>query len=408
MLKIVNLKHRFMLGAINKALSAALITSLLSCGGNSDKTDVVSQTNPEQTLNPTLITPNTASAPDPVPTTAAALEKFWGLYGAKETFTPMYVELITKLLEAEDKVFSKDYKAARTIVDALIAKYPLMDNTESSRDIWSRNYYSARNKKPMPHLGEPGAYAHLRMLDDITNFGTKNSLPGTTPIQMAIVMPVCSDIVLLSGATFKNERLSPEIEADDYKVVRQSLRLFQSYMLAISKGELRLELNFYKINSCIQINKRIFNAQTPITQLPPGVIEKSDMFWMIYPTDYDKNMEELGGGMGSFDQKPLFIIDDDWLFKKKKGDEQGGGVRTEVERRMYIPEWVQHEFFHHLYSSWPEFKLEGAKNHEWFDRNYWPADFIGLSEEDYYSESLRKRLYNATPSIAQKLQRAAK
>jgi hypothetical protein len=319
----------------------------------------------------------------------------------------MYVELITKLLEAEDKVFAKDYKAARTIVDALIAKYPLMNNTKSSENIWWENFSSARNKKPMPHLGEPGPYAHLRMLDDITNFGTKNSLPGTTPIQMAIVMPVCSDIVLKSGATFKNERLSPEIVADDYKVVRQSMRLFQSYILAMSKGELRLELSFYKINSCIQIDKTVFDAQAPIRQLPPGVIEKSDMFWMIYPTDYDKNMEELGGGMGEFEQKPLFICDDDWLFKKKSA-EQGGGIRTEVERRMYIPEWVQHEFFHHLNSSWPEFKLDGEGFHRWFDRNYWAEDFVGLSEEDYFSESLRKRLYNATPSIAQKLQRAKK
>ena len=92
---------------------------------------------------------------------------------------------------------------------------------------------------------------------------------------------------------------------------------------------------------------------------------------------------------------------------KKRSPDQGEGNRTDVERRMYLPEWIQHEFFHHLFSSWPELGLEKTP-HEWFTKANWPADFTGNEEEDYYAEALNKRLYQATPSIAQKLKRAGK
>ncbi len=317
----------------------------------------------------------------------------------------MYVEVVTKLLEAEDKVLAEDYRAARTIIDALIAAYPLSD------DVWGSILQTGNDKSTHPHLGEPGAYAHLRMLDDITKVGVSKLLPGTRPIQMAIVMPACSDIFPKTGQPVLNRRLNPEIEVDSYEVVRQSLRLFQSYILAISGGELRLELNFYKIDACTQIDRvNGYDYNAPIRQLPAEVIEKTDMFWLVYPGDLNVGGDAGGGsGMGGFGAplKPVFISEDDWIIKKRAPD-QGGGARTEVERRLYLPEWVQHEFFHHLFRSWPELNLEKDGNHQWFDRSKWPADFIGKTEEDYYAEALNKRLYQATPSIAQILQRAGK
>ena len=112
--------------------------------------------------------------------------------------------------------------------------------------------------------------------------------------------------------------------------------------------------------------------------------------------------------MGGFEAsgKPVFISEDDWVIKKRTPD-QGGGDRTDVERRIYLPEWVQHEFFHHLFQTWPEFGLEKT-GHDWFVKTNWPADFTGKLEEDYFSEALNKRLYDAKPSIAQKLKRATK
>ncbi len=415
MTSTVNAKHQFVLRALKNASAAVLITSLLSCGG-SDGNNVVSDT--ASASVPSAVTPNTVpSAPEVVSTnTPVALAKFWDTYGAKESFPQNYVELVTRLLEAEDKVVAKDFQGARVIVEDLIKKNPLMDdNTVIGNNIWDINYSKMQAKNPLPHLGEPGPYAYLRMLDEITRVGVSGkSMLGKTTIQMAIVMPKCTDIIPQEGPTLLNHPLNPEIEADDYKVVRQSLRLFQSYLLAISGGELSLELKFYKINKCFQINKEKDylggNFSEPLLQLPEGVVEKTDMFWLIYPNDIDKGAKiNYKSGITWFGdkRKPVFMCEDDWIIKKR-APLQGVGSRTEVERRIYLSEWFQHEFFHHLYSSYSELKLEGKDNHEWFNRNYWQKDFVGKIEEDYYSESLRKRFYNQPISIAQKLQTANK
>lgn len=385
-------QHRFALRALSSLLAAIAISGLLGCG-DGDRSKELSNATP---------TP-ASSKPSPDPTnTQAALAKFWERYGARDSFPAMYVDILENTLLAEDKVLAKDYTGARTIVDKLLAKYPLSD------DVWWTIFRTGEEKSTRPHLGEPGAYAHMRMLDEITKIGVTKSLAGSKPIQMAVVMPACSDIVPKAGPTLLNHRLSPEIEENSYEVVHQSLRLFQSYILAISNGELRLELNFYKVNECFQIKKEtgfvVGNYTAPVSQLPAGVADKSDMFWLIYPSDNDAGLDiGQGGGMGAFGDKPFFISEDDWVIRKVAY--QGGGARTEVERRLYLPEWVQHEFLHHLFSSWPEFGLEKT-GHQWFTRTNWPADFVGGIEEDYYSEALRKRLYTATPSIAQKLQRA--
>jgi hypothetical protein len=57
----------------------------------------------------------------------------------------------------------------------------------------------------------------------------------------------------------------------------------------------------------------------------------------------------------------------------------GRGPYTSLERRAYLPQWLQHEFFQHLFRTWPEFKLE-ARSHQWFDRSKWPRDFEGRLE----------------------------
>lgn len=410
MLRTSDRKDPFRRLALKSAWAAALITSLLSCGGGSGgSAGAAPSAEPVPASNPAAEPAAIAAA-----NTAAQLDKFWTRYGAKDSFPPKYVELLEKLLEAEDKVVLKDFQGARLIVDDLIKKNPLMDNDPATGNAWWDNYSKAQARAVRPHLGEPGPYAHLRMLDEITRIGVKKPLLGKTALQMAVVMPACTDIAPQEGPTLTNQRLNPAIEENDYAAVRQSLRLFQSYILAISDGELSLELNFYKIDKCFSIKKETEylggNFNEPLLQLPKGVAEKTDMFWLIYPNDNDKGAKiTFSSGISMFynTAKPVFMCEDDWVIKKRAPD-QGVGARTEVERRFYLPEWFQHEFFHHLFASWPELKLEGPKFHEWYDRAFWPADFVGREEEDYYSESLRKRFYNQPVSIAQKLKRAGK
>jgi hypothetical protein len=345
------------------------------------------------------------SVPAPSTNTAAALAEFWKRYGAPESFPPMYVDLLENVLKAEDRVLAKDYQGARTIVDTLLIKYPL-----TSPLWWADIYWTGQNKSTRPHLGEPGIYAHLRMLDEITSIGIHAALVGRTPIQLTVVTPACSDITPLSGPSLLNHRLSPEIEANSYEVLHQSLRLFQSYVLAITGGELRLEVKFHKMPQCFEFNVLKSLADSSAAQLsllPAEVVANSDMFWLLYPSDYEA-VAKIGIGMNSgltsFGGRPVFISEDDWVIKKVAS--QGAGARTEVERRVYLPEWFQHEFFHYLFGSWPELGLEKS-SHQWNMRNTWPADFVGDLEEDYYAEALRKRFYRVTPNIAQKLKRSA-
>jgi hypothetical protein len=103
------------------------------------------------------------------------------------------------------------------------------------------------------------------------------------------------------------------------------------------------------------------------------------------------------------DGSPCFIGDDRWLVRKPP--HLGVGLYSDEERRAYLPQWLQHEFYHHLFRIYPEFKLE-EKSHQWFDRKTWPSDFEGRFEADYYHEALHKRLQTASPPLCVKLRYA--
>jgi hypothetical protein len=131
--------------------------------------------------------------------------------------------------------------------------------------------------------------------------------------------------------------------------------------------------------------------------VPDAVIRDTDWWWVLYPScvpeqhpDFAR-AEFVTGGMGTGQDgvSPCFIIDDRWLTRKPP--HLGLGPYTEVERRAYLPQWLQHEFLHHLFRIYPQFELE-AKDHQWFDRKTWPADFEGRIEPDYYAEALSKRI----------------
>lgn len=335
--------------------------------------------------------------------TDAQLEAFWRTHGGRATFPAFYVAVIETVVRAEDDVLNENYAAARVRLDAVLAQNPL------GSDVWWNVYWTGQGRgSPHPYVGEPGAYAATRMLHEIAAAGLTKPASEAAPIQMTIIMPACSNIVPRTGPTLLNHPLNPAITEGSHRVVRQSLRLFQSYILAITKGALRLELNFAPLGQCFEINARtgfvVGNYTAPIRQLPAGVDARTDMYWLIYPSASDAGVDVgQAGGMGAFGKKPVFISDADFLIKK--GASNGGGPLTDVERRVYLPEWLQHEFFHHLFRSWPELGLEKT-DHQWFTRSTWPPDFVGKHEEDYYAEALNKRLYTATPSIAEILRQA--
>lgn len=131
--------------------------------------------------------------------------------------------------------------------------------------------------------------------------------------------------------------------------------------------------------------------------LDADLLAGTDWWWVLYPslvpplkTDH-KNEEFVTGGMGSGPRgSPCFISDDAWVLRR--APHMGDGVWTGVERRAYIPQWFQHELFHHIFAVYDrDFRLEPT-SHSWHVRSNWPSDFVGLVEPDYYYETVCKRL----------------
>jgi hypothetical protein len=81
-------KNQYFDLALKVAAVASLVIALMSCGSGS-YTSVASNADTEPGTQPGAPV-STAAAK-----TAAQLAKFWGRYGAKESFTPMYVEVLT-------------------------------------------------------------------------------------------------------------------------------------------------------------------------------------------------------------------------------------------------------------------------------------------------------------------------
>jgi hypothetical protein len=213
------------------------------------------------------------------------------------------------------------------------------------------------------------------------------------------------------------------MSSDADAIVEQSTWLFREFVHAMTAGRLTVHIRIVLLTDLevpVEIiagpmnfatlagdaDRRIWRA------VPENVRAATDWWWVIYPSHFPEQYKELaeleyvtgGMGVGPDGQASSFLIDDLWLLRKPS-PYVGRTPYTEAERRAYLPQWFQHEFFHHLFREYPEFQLE-AKDHQWFDRKTWPADFEGLMEPDYYIEALHKRLQIATPPLYSKLRYA--
>jgi hypothetical protein len=202
--------------------------------------------------------------------------------------------------------------------------------------------------------------------------------------------------------------LESSLVADGGRIVRDSLWLFGEYMRAASNGRLAvrtrlLPLRDLDVPVAVTGNGRRFaglsgDAWSRIwSAVPERVRSETDWWWVLYPSCIPEQhadfagAEFVTGGMGTGPDgiSPCFIIDDRWLTRKPP--HLGKGPYTDIERRAYLPQWLQHEFMHHLFRIYPTFGLED-KDHQWFDRKLWPSDFVGRIEPDYYHEALAKRI----------------
>lgn len=345
---------------------------------------------------------------------ASTLEEFFECYGGTSAFSNHSVAAVTAFIQAEDAIKAGDYASAKTLVEAVFETYP------KGNSIW----WSATGDVNGANIGSPHAYYGLRMVEDIV----EHHLNGDSNVEartakMKIVLVGCSEGIQPTNFTelsagsgpFVENSLAPQLVADDYRIVKQSFEFMSRYVTAITGGALEIEVDIVELpNVCMDVSVSTDSPLRATGSIQPvweafsdEVKDDTDWWWILYPSHVPESSAFnetafITGGMGLSQRGgPAFIIDDKWLSRKPPhiGD---GGDYSDIGRRIYLPQWLQHEFFHHLYRAYPELELE-VNGHDWFNRDFWPADFEGQFETDYYSETLHKRLQTDCTPLAVKL-----
>ena len=276
-------------------------------------------------------------------------------------------------------------------------------------------------QSPGLNIGNPPCYYSLRMMADCVRWRiesgsrtTHRKAPHRAVLTVVLVgrstgvEPRSWAELEADGGVPVEHALAPELLADDHRIIHQSLWLFREYLLASTEGRLGVEVRIAHLpDTTVRVNCRLKPhryaglaegaASVIARDVPAEIRNATDWWWFIYPShvpeqhaDFERT-EFITGGMGTGPDgaSPCFIIDDRWLTRKPP--HIGFGPYTDIERRAYLPQWLQHEFMHHLFRTYPEFRLEDT-GHQWFDRTSWPADFEGRFEPDYFAEAMHERL----------------
>jgi hypothetical protein len=337
---------------------------------------------------------------------------------ASQGFTsppPLYVQALDTFLEVEGAYRRGDYEAAGRALDALWAAHP------AGEDEWARAYREAGEigRTRGINVGCPPCYYALRMLTECVRWRRSpeaSAKPVSTAALTVLLVDRASGIepsttaeLAQGGGTPQKYRLEPSLLTDGSRIIRDSLWLFTEYIRAASNGKLDVRvrtLHLRDLEVPVAVTSRggprfaglAGDAWSRIWAAVPAAIRNStDWWWIIYPSCVPERhpdfatAEFITGGMGTGPDgvSPCFIIDDRWLTRKPP--HLGKGPYTEIERRAYLPQWLQHEFMHHLFRIYPAFGLE-VQGHQWFNRSTWPQDFHGRIEPDYYAEAMAKRM----------------
>ncbi len=351
-------------------------------------------------------------ATDPLPWDPALA--FLAPYGI-QNFSPHYIDALRALLDAREQYESGDFAGAQTTLAAIWSQHPVADPS-----------WATLPSQPFGiNIGSPPCYYALRMLTDMTewrvNHPDQRPAPRTARLTVLVVGRShgieprnLQDLNAGTGVPVRHQ-LDARVEQGGYRAVHESLRLFEEYALAITQGRLDVETRILPLPGVdLPVHAGVGggghyyagleDASQVFASVPETEIEATDWWWILYPSHVPEqypafqHAEFITGGMGTGAEgfSPFFIIDDRWIVRKPP--HIGSGEYSDVERSVYLPQWFQHEFFHHLFRTYPEFGLETTP-HSWFDRSTWPPDFVGRYEADYFHEALYRRLKRATPPL---------
>lgn len=335
--------------------------------------------------------------------TARQLQVFYDAHGGREAFPEPYVSAIEALLYAQDDIAAGDHAAARARIDAVFADRPVSDPAwRDDVTLYDLN------------VGDPLAYYGLRMLDKVLRVGPTET---RDTLRMTAVVAPCASVRRPTLPDLTPETVELDLDAailaDDARVLHQSTALFRTWVKAITGGS-EVELVVHTLEGCdttvdyTDDGSVIFSypdADAMVAAVPDDLAGSTDLWWVVAPSGVPgdgsgADRHFITGGMSGIGPAPLFLSDDAWFLRKP--EHLGSGAYSDVERRVYQPQWFQHEFMHHLFRTWPELGLE-ASPHQWFDRDTWPEDFEGIYEPDYYSEAIDKRFDRVGPTLAEGL-----
>lgn len=332
--------------------------------------------------------------------------------GGPAAFPEAHLAALTAFVRVERALCDGDLARARSALDDVWRRWPV------GSDRWGFEWFVNGT-----HAGTPTGYYSLRIMDDIVEHERRAGRvpPADTAVWAVVVAPCAAGVQPRTMAEARAGRgtevrreLRPEVRAGNWQVLRQVTELFRRYAEAMSQGRLAVALRVVEYPECVGIQIPRWEEGRPLfvsaqwrrlggADALPG-LEDADWIWAIAPAlspaeypDFAR-AEIVTGGMGRFGRGgPLFLSDDEWLFTRPNHLGRRGPY-SDLERRVYLPQWLQHEFFHHLFLRYPDFQLE-ARSHQWFDRTSWPRDFVGMWEPDYYAEALHKRLQRAAPPL---------
>ena len=349
-------------------------------------------------------------------------------------FSRLYRTAIDAYFVAQAAYLHQDYAAASSILESLWKLYP------PGSPPWIAAMQEAESAagRDGVYFGTPPCYYALRMLTECVTWRMKSHTAAGTgpPIRLAVVLvghssgiqPTTRQELQDGGGRQVRNTIQPELLADGNPAIHQASWLFCEYVLAMTQGKMPVELRILPLPD-LDIPMRVANnphtqpnlsaelASGDLSQIWQAIGSDArsqiDWWWVLYPSHRPEDYPELAGidfsnGGGTTvgpDGKSFATFGDDLALLRKP---------PRYRKTLYAPEdrivnWaqiLQHEFFHHLFASYPNFQLEAA-SHQWFDRGAWPAGFEGRLEADYYAEALHKRLQPAAdPPLYVKLRYA--
>lgn len=384
-------------------LISLLCTALLlgSCGGGDTGSGAAgASTTPSNTESdaPTL-EPLLAVQP------AGSLQRWMASYPG-DVFSAELQAKAGAFFDAQSAYQRGDYATAKRLLDAIWARYPMASAA------WMQG-------GGLPGLAEQEPYYALRLLTDATTWRLRRQVAGLVvrpqPLVMTVLMPLKSQAnnpatlaELAAGAgPLRTRNLDARAAADNGLALREALWLYGEYLLACTDGRVQLQMRLWPLNMTAQLrvdessgtgHVSFQNYDALMAAVPYTVRRTTGQWWLLYPGVVPQapairdTLWFITGGMSGYDQAPVFISDDTWLLQRSRNYTYGtAGPSTTEDRLNYFPQWIHHEFFHHLAQRFPELALE-PNLHSWVNRAAWPADFVGVHEPDYFNEAMRRRV----------------